>query len=239
MPGGMMNVSPEHLIQQARERFALQDYRGAAYLLEEVVSGGRAFADVHHLLGVSYSLLGMPERALAEFDRALALNPRYLEALIHRGMILMDLGRREDAEASFQLAQQGEPLTAGLPAHAAGRLANLHAAVADAYAELGALEPAIEQMTLATRLGPKFPDLRYRLARLQLEAGQTLAAREELELVVKSRPNFLDALALLGLARYLSGDAEGAETVWRDCLARRPEDARVEAYLAMLARGTR
>ena len=54
--GSTMNVSPEHLIQQARERFAVQDYRGAAFLLEEVVAGGRAFADVHHLLGVSYSL---------------------------------------------------------------------------------------------------------------------------------------------------------------------------------------
>jgi len=39
------------------------------------------------------------------------------------------------------------------------------------------------------------------------------------------------------LARYLSGDAPGAEEVWRDCLSRRPEDARVEAYLAMLSRG--
>jgi tetratricopeptide (TPR) repeat protein len=235
----MMNVSPEHLIQQARERFALQDYRSAALLLEEVVAGGRAFADVHHLLGVSYSLLGQPERALKDFDRAIELNPRYLEALIHRGMILMDLGRREEADTSFQQAQLGDGLTAGFPAHAAGRLANLHAAVAEAYAELGALEPAIEQLRLATRLGPKFPDLRYRLARLQLEAGQTLEAREELELVVRNRPNFLDALALLGLARYLSGDASGAEQVWRDCLSRRPEDARVEAYLAMLSRGAR
>jgi len=237
--GSAMNVSSEHLIQQARERFALQDYRGAAFLLEEVVAGGRAFADVHHLLGVSYSLLSLPTRALEEFDRALALNPRYIEALIHRGMILIDLGRRDEAEASFQQAQQGDLLTAGLPAHAAGRLANLHAGVAEAYAELGALEPAIEQLTIATRLGPKFPDLRYRLARLLLEAGQTLEAREELELVVRTRPNFLDALALLGLARYLSGDAAGAEEVWRDCLTRRPEDARVEAYLAMLSRGAR
>jgi tetratricopeptide (TPR) repeat protein len=94
-------------------------------------------------------------------------------------------------------------------------------------------------LTIATKLGPKFPDLRYRLARLLLEAGQTLDAREELELIVRTRPNFLDALALLGLARYLSGDADGAEAVWRDCLTRRPEDARVEAYLAMLGRGSR
>ena len=43
-------------------------------------------------------------------------------------------------------------------------------------------------------------------------------------------------LASLGLARYLSGDAAGAQQVWRECLLTRPKNARVEAYLAMLER---
>ena len=42
--------------------------------------------------------------------------------------------------------------------------------------------------------------------------------------------------ASLGLARYLSGDAAGAQQVWHDCLLARPKNARVEAYLAMLER---
>src|SRR5207247_4415188 len=68
-----MDVSPEHLVAQARERFDLQDYYGAIHLLEEVVASGRAFADAHHLLGVSYSLAGQQEQALARFDRGAAL----------------------------------------------------------------------------------------------------------------------------------------------------------------------
>jgi hypothetical protein len=44
------------------------------------------------------------------------------------------------------------------------------------------------------------------------------------------------AEAALGLAHYLAGDAIGARAVWRRCLDRRPENARVEAYLAMLGR---
>ena len=85
-------------------------------------------------------------------------------------------------------------------------------------------------------LGPNFADLRYKLARALLEAGEVLSAREELERVVRDRPNFLDALASLGLARYLSGDAVGAQAIWRECLLARPKNARVEAYLAMLER---
>src|SRR3954468_494089 len=77
-----MDVSPERLVEQANERFQLQDYYGAIHLLEEVIATGRAFADAHHLLGVSYSLVGQSEKALEQLDRALALNPNYVEARI-------------------------------------------------------------------------------------------------------------------------------------------------------------
>src|SRR2546427_428853 len=90
-----MDVSPEHLVGQARERFQLHDYYGAIHLLEEVLASGRAFADAHHLLGLSYSLAGQNDKALAQFDQALELNPNYIEALIHRAIVLNELGREE------------------------------------------------------------------------------------------------------------------------------------------------
>ena len=99
-----MAAQTERVLTRARERFAVQDYYGTVHLLEEIVAGGRAFADVHHLLGVSLSLLGHRERALAEFDRALQLNPRYLEALIHPGLVLQEMGRETQAEDSFRRA---------------------------------------------------------------------------------------------------------------------------------------
>ena len=227
----------ERLLARARDRFTVQDYYGAIYLLEEIVASGRAFADVHHLIGVSLSLLGRSDEALAQFERALELNPRYLEALIHQGLVLAELGRREEAEESFrQAAESVAPPAAGLPAPVAARLANQHAELADAYAEAGALARAVEQYEHALELGPGFHDLRYRMARVMLEAGRALEAREALEEVVNARPNFVDAEAALGLAHFLSGDAMGARDIWQACLARRPENARVEAYLAMLGR---
>ncbi|HEY5939865.1 MAG TPA: tetratricopeptide repeat protein, partial [Gemmatimonadales bacterium] len=104
------------------------------------------------------------------------------------------------------------------------------------YASAGAIDGAIAQYEAALELGPEFHDLRFRMARLLLEAGRPLEAREALEAVVSARPNFVDAEAALGLAHYLSGDAGGARAVWESCLVRRPENARVEAYLAMLSR---
>jgi tetratricopeptide (TPR) repeat protein len=232
-----MDTSPEHLVAQAGERFQLQDYYGAIHLLEEVVATGRAFADAHHLLGLSYSLVGQPEQALAQLDRALQLNPRYVEALIHRGLVLNELGREEEAGASLRRASQiGGEMRHGFPAHVAAKLANQHAALGDAYGDAGGLEAAIAQYQAALVLGPGFHDLRYKLGRLMLEAGRVLEAREQFETIVRERPTYLDAAAMLGLACYLSGDGLAAREVWTICRERRPEDPRVEAYLAMIDR---
>lgn len=232
-----MQVSTEHLLQQANERFAVQDYYGAVHLLDEILESGRRFADVFHLRGLCLSLLGQPEKALEDFDRALGVNARYIDALVHRGVVLVELGRSGEADASFQRAAAlGQTGPSGFSTPVASRLANLHATVGDAYAEVGALPDAIREYQRAVALGPHFHDLRYRLARLLLEAGRPLEAREELERIVAVQPKFVDAQAALGLAHYLSGDATGAQEIWARCLMQRPENARIGAYLAMARR---
>src|SRR5205814_8235629 len=126
-----MDVSPERLVEQANERFQLQDYYGAIHLLEEVVATGRAFADAHHLLGVSYSLAGQPDKALEQLDRALALNPNYIEALIHRALVLNELGREEEANAVLRRPRRGRAgRRAGLPAAIPAEMARTNAALA-------------------------------------------------------------------------------------------------------------
>ncbi|HEY7686708.1 MAG TPA: tetratricopeptide repeat protein [Gemmatimonadales bacterium] len=233
-----MDASPERRVDQARERFQLQDYYGTIHLLEEIVAIGHAYADAEHMLGLSYSLVGQAEKALAHLDRALELNPQYVEALVHRALVLNDLGRESEATESLRRAGQiGGKSRLGFPNHLAAKLANLHAHLAEAYIEAGGMREAIGQYQAALALGPEFHDLRYKLGRLLLQAGRVLEAREQFEIIVRSRPNFLDAAAMLGLASYLGGDGLSARVVWEDCRRRRPEDPRVEAYLAMLDRG--
>jgi len=202
-----------------------------------VLDAGCAFADVHHLMGVAYALLGQQERALAAFDAALAVNPRYLEATIHRALALAALGRVDEVTPTLRRAAEiTPPPVAGFPAAVAAQLANRHAELGQAYAEAGARDRAIAEYRRALELGPRFHDLRYRLGRLLLEAGQVLEARDVLSALVAAHPHFVDAQAALGLSCYLSGDTAEAQRVWRECLATRPASARIEAYLSMVER---
>jgi tetratricopeptide (TPR) repeat protein len=232
-----MDVSTRGIIAVARERFTNRDYYGALLVLGDVGGSGRAYADVYHLRGLCFSLLDRPEEALQEFDHALALNSRYLEVLLHRGLVLNQLGRGGEAAASFAAATAAEgPRIAGLSAPIAARLANEHARLGDLYAEAGALAEAVLECRRAVELGPGFLDLRLRLARLLLESGNPLQAREELELILAARPEWVDAKVQLGMARYLAGDTAGARDTWRACRDARPDLERVAAYLAMVER---
>ncbi len=233
-----MEVSPAQLLEQAKERFGLEDYYGAIHLLQDLVQTGRAFADAYHLLGLSYHFLGQPDRALEQFDKALDLNPNYVEAHLHRGLVLNEIGRSDEAEVAFAAARQsrGSDTTAGIAADLASKLANLHAELGEAYVEAGALDDAVSQYRRALELGPTFHDLRFRMARILLDAGRSLEARDELSRVVEARPGFLDGRATLGLACYLSGDANSARRIWSEMAAEHPGDRRVAAYMALLER---
>jgi tetratricopeptide (TPR) repeat protein len=235
-----MDANVERLVARARDRLAAGDPYGAIHLLREVTGSGRSFADAHHLLGLAHSMAEQKTEALAEFDRALALNPRYVEAHLNRAVTLNELGRYDDAVAAFSAAQGlGGVDHTGFPAQEASRLANLHAELAEAYVEAGGVREAIEQYAQAARLRPEFVDLRYHLARLRLDSGDPLQARTELEAILELRPSFFEARASLGMAHYMLGDLGAARSAWEQCAREHPDDARVKAYLALLSRMAR
>jgi Tfp pilus assembly protein PilF len=232
-----MDIQPDRIVERAKERIEAGDPYGAVHLLREVTASGRAFADAHHLLGLAYSMIGQSADALAEFDRALALNPKYVDAHLNRAVTLNEMGRYDDAVAAFAAAQGlGGVDHTGFAAPEASRLANLHAQLAEAYVEAGGLAAAIEQYARAAELRPEFLDLRYRLARLRLEAGDVALARDELEAILEARPTFFDARAAFGMACYLQGDAAVARAAWQQCRGERPDEPRITAYLALLDR---
>ncbi|MFI5280494.1 MAG: tetratricopeptide repeat protein [Gemmatimonadales bacterium] len=232
-----MDARPDHLVKSARDRLDAGDAYGAIHTLKELVEKGQAFADAFNLLGLALAMVGQREEGLAAFDKALQLNPRYVDALLNRAVTLSDLGRSDEAAKAFTDAQSlGAVDHTGYSAPAASQLANLHAELAEAYLEAGGREEAIKQLELAARLRPEFVDLRYRLARLYLDEGRLEPAVGELEAIAARRPGFLDAEIALGMARYLLKDLPGARKAWESASRHAPNDPRVAAYLSLLKR---
>ena len=231
-----MDAAPDP-VARARERFAVRDYHGAVLLLREAVVEGLAYADGFNLLGLSLALIGRSSDALDAFDRALELNPRYVEAHLNRAVLLTDMGRVEEARVGFAEAERlGGPDESGFPAMVANRLANAHAGLGHEYRAAGALDEAIAQYERALELRPGFSDIRLSLARALLERGRFAEAAQALDLVLRARPDWLDAMLLRGLAAYLDGDLARADDVWTRASERHPEEPRVEIYRSMLAR---
>lgn len=225
------------LLTVARERFAARDYRGAALLLSTAVEAGQAYADAHHLLGLCLALIESKEEALESFNEAIRLNPRYVEAHLNRAIVLGELGRPAEAEESLSRAHEfGRPDFTGFSAVVANRLANMHAELGRAYREADAHRSAATQFRSALAIRPGFVDLRLELARTLLDAGQPDEAGQELDEILRVRPDWLDAMLLRGLAAYLAGDLKQAKSVWESASERYPDEPRLETYRSMLAR---
>lgn len=224
-------------IARARERFGARDYHGTVLLLQEALAEGTAYADAYNLMGLALALVGRQVDALAAFDRALALNERYVEAHLNRAVLLTDLGRTEEAARGFAVAERlDSPDETGYPTVVANRLANTHGELANEYRAAGNLDEAIAQFQRALELRPAYHDIRIALARALIERGRHADARRELDAVLAGRADWLDAMLLRGLTAYLLGDLDDADAVWSRAAARHGTEPRLEIYRAMLAR---
>lgn len=221
----------------ARERFAVRDYHGTVLVLASADQDGALYPDALNLLGLALAMIGRTRDAVAALDRALVANPRYIEALLNRAVILQQLGDDAGAQESLRVAEAlGQPDESGFPAVVANRLANSHAQLGDEYRAAGAPGRAIEQYRSALALRPGFADIQFKLGRVLLEEGDYPAADAALGEALRLHPGWLDGMLLRGMAMYLQNDLEGAARLWDEAGALHPEEARLEVYRSMLAR---
>ncbi|MEJ5296088.1 MAG: tetratricopeptide repeat protein, partial [Fimbriimonadales bacterium] len=67
------------------------------------------FADIRNHLGMALAALGREEEAIEQFQKALEINPRYLEAHLNLAIILRDCGRLAEARHHFQQVLDIDP----------------------------------------------------------------------------------------------------------------------------------
>lgn len=223
-----------------REHFQKRELDQAEAYLNQVLGANDRFADVHDMLGLIAHARGNFDGAEAHFARALALNPAYTEAALNLAVTLNDRGKYKEARAIYERIQGGPRGTAaGLDPFARGKLANMHADLAQAYADSGLAREAAAELEKAVTLCPEFADLRTRLGNLLRELGDLAGARRHYEAALTSRPAYVPARIHLGVTLLALNEPVAASGEWNKALELEPENAQAKMYLRMIERGQR
>ncbi len=230
-----MDDRQKELLARGRELYEARDHYNAEPVLSELERSGTTFADVYDMLGVIAHQRGDLAMAEARFRKAVELNPGYTDALLNLAVTLNELRKYDEARQIFErLGNKTSTNDAVIESFARGKIANMHAELAQAYSDLGHLNEAIEQMEKAVRLCPSFADLRVKLAMFYRDAGRHEYARHELQAAVDANPKFVRAHILLGATQLTLGDKAAARTSWEEALSIEPESVRASSYLKML-----
>jgi tetratricopeptide (TPR) repeat protein len=195
----------------------------------------RNFADVHYMIGVMYHRKGDLAAAAHSLREALRINPSYSEALLALANVYESQGdfdrSREIAERAGRIADSADDV---IDATTRGKLANLQAALGDAYREVGELREAIEAYRKALDRCPDFHDIRHRLGLALREAGLPNRALAEFRRVLRAHPDYHDAAVQAGLTLYTLGRSEDAVREWQAVIRANAEHTEARMYLRMV-----
>ena len=233
-----MDERSKQLLALGREHYDKREFDKAEHYLRQVLERSELrFADVHNMMGVIHHDRGRFEEAQASFEEALQINPNYTEAALNLAVTYNDLGRYDEAKRIYQAAlARGAESPGQLDPFVKGKIANLHAEVAQAYVDAGMPADAMHELRKAILLCPTFADLRLKLANLYRQSGDLDAARFELEEAIAARPRFVPAHVALGVTMLSQGEPAAAMGAWERALEVDPENRAAQMYLRM-ARG--
>lgn len=192
-------------------------------MLQKIAEAKPNDALPHFELGFAYSGLKKNPEAIAEYRRAIALDPNLAPAQLNLGIALLD---SDPAAAVESLANAAKLLPGqGRPIYLMG----------EALERGGKRSEAIEQYRAALALAPKDDATLFALARALLADKQSAAAESTFRELLAVKPD--SAPGQLGLAETLLTERKTAEAVdvFRDYLLKSPDDrhARFERAAAL------
>lgn len=236
VPTTRMTVAERESYSRGRALFDSGEIDPALEAFAALLKTKDGFADIHYMVGVLFDRKGEPEAAADSFRKAIRLNPSYAEALLALASVHEQRGdfdrSRELAERAASVSQSG---AGQIDSTTRGKLANMQAAVGDAYAEVGERREAIEAYRKALDRCPDFHDIRHRLGVTLREAGLPGQASSEFKRVLRANPGLHDSRVQLGLTYYALGRAREAQAEWRSVESESPKRADIAMYLKLVS----
>lgn len=162
LSGHAENADISRLIRQELKAESRGDFENAMQACLQILKIDARHIETIATVSGLHGQLGNPAAQILWARRALAVNPRYMAALVNMGNGHAALGRREEARRSFEMAVAVEPGNP-LPHYSLGVLAD----------EMGSFREAIRHYETAVRLYPGFEDAAFNLALVRDRETQT------------------------------------------------------------------
>jgi tetratricopeptide (TPR) repeat protein len=139
------------------------------------------------------------DRAMADHEQAIRIDPKYMPAYINRGAVWYDKGDNDRAIADYNMAIQIKP---DEPLAYFNR--------GQAWLKKGDQDRAIADYTEAIRLDPKYDTAYFRRAGVRSDKGDSDNAIADYNEAIRLDPRWDVAYALRGILRHQKGDFDGA-----------------------------
>ena len=142
-------------------------------------------------IGNSFLQKGQADEAIAQYQKALAINSRLAEVRTNYGNALFLKRRLGDAIEQYQMALKVNP-----------NYAQAHANLGMALFQTGRLDEAIAHYEKALEINPNYEMARTNLGNALLQKGQVSAAIDQYQMAIKASPTYALAHAYLGIALF-------------------------------------
>jgi choline-sulfatase len=179
----------------------------AEAVFKEILNQDRANLAGHYDLAVCYADTGKFDEAIGQLRRALAIDPRDVQAAELMGGVWVDEGRYARARGEFRyllsFASRDYAADYGLAVVAARQQR---------------LDDAVRRLKSALQIRPQSATAHFALGQIYLERGQFSPAEAEFAEVTRLRPHFAKAYYELGLALQRQGRRREAEQAFQHAL---------------------
>lgn len=210
------------LLVQAKAAADKNDYVTAATDYEKYLAQKPDDATAHFDLGYVYTAQKEKDKAIVEYRKAIALDPKMAQAYLNLGISLLG----DDAKGAIGPLRRATELNYS---YAQG-----HYLLGLALEQTSPISEAIKEFTIATKLNPNDFAAHFQLASAELIARNAGAAEPEFREALKLKVNNKEAE--LGLAQSLlqQKQREAAAAAFANYLAEQPNDIQARVTRASL-----
>lgn len=219
--------------EKAREAYSSNDFLKATLYLEELFSYSPNDVEAHFIKANIFHLQGKIGKAIKLFKQVIDLDPQHTDAMISLSVLLNDIGRYDEAQKFFDMAdskvKKGD--SGVIDAHINKKFSYHHYEIAELYSSYHRYDEALFEYNKAYSLDPSHQMIRVKIAKIYAKKGFISKAFEELRSLKSENPNFIPARMALGILHYSNGHIIEAQNEWQNILNKEPVNQEAKMYL--------